>query len=920
MERVEIPKRLNGRWKHVLIMTFGCDLAFFENGLLRQFSSLCSNKILIADGHQYLKSVENYVQNGYVKNHLIRHVNRRYLVENVFLPHAFHPKLILLCNEQEGRLLVGSGNISHQGYVSGGEIFTEYNFDFENRDELPNFIAIREFIEQLIRNDYFSNQAKDQIQHMFQECGWVYGVSARSATIRHNLQSSFVDQLKAEISSGSVEELSILVPFYDEQLFALEKLLSEFNPQSVCILLQKNRTSVNPERLREVLENSAKTYSIYFVSLEENPYIHAKYYLFKLSDAAICVQGSPNLSQVAMTLAGRHANIELANLLVGERDEFDEIIDNLTLEDITQKKTIEVEFIRETEGESVSNGTAKLLWAEWAESQITLRFSEPVTSFDDTAIVIDDIAFEFKPKQHDALQVVMDLPHNALQCLDISHPVAVYIRWQDDTKTEPIFVHNIKLLKQVLSSGGSREALRRFSDFDVDDELLEQLLYVIQETLVIDGESAWHLAKNTGNLQNTSQTANGDYKEIDYDDIDFESLMQHPRVRQYLRGRSGQYLMDNTRLETLLKSISASFTGLTEKPVTLDIDIKQLVDADDAFEIENMDELEEEGEEEEERRQVIRNRTRNALRQFVKRFKAGIKSSRVHEKFGYEVVSHNFIVFVHLLWHLLAQELLEDDFLLDAIYETLVFFWGDEQDTGYYYTLDDDTQTNILLLLQEQHSSASLLSILYYYWEVKSKDMSNTYTILIRDLWRKYLSTNRLPFEFDASSLLDASTLLNQYMSSDQIRPSLIVQGLTKLTNFNDKPTLINELKSQFDLDTCRFEHKPVHNYNHASQLYIKCHSELITYNKLLEILHYWKRFETFPHYQIATDDPYHNRVILVYEPKYGKSERIIYRNNRTDEEREEDSLPSFEFSWDSKLNNLNMQAGKAEQKASNDS
>lgn len=920
MERIEIPKRLNGRWKHVLIMTFGCDLAFFENGLLRQFSSLCSNKILIVDGHQYLKSVENYVQNGYVENHLIRHVNRHYLVENVFLPHAFHPKLILLGNEREGRLLVGSGNISHQGYVSGGEIFAEYNFDFDNRDEQPSFIAVREFIEQLMQRDYFSNQAEEQIQYMFQECGWIYGVLAHSTTIRHNLQTSFLEQLKMEIASRSVEELSILVPFYDEKLIALEKLLDEFNPQSIRILLQKNRTSVGAERLREVLEGSTNTYSIYFVSQEDNPYIHAKYYLFKLSDSAICLQGSPNLSQVAMTLAGNHANIELANLLVGEREEFDDIINHLILEDITRKEAIEVEFIGENEGESVPKGTPRLLTAEWAKSLLTLRFSEVVKSFENTSIVIDDIAFECRPKRYDGVQVVMELPHNALQYLDVSRPVAVCINWADGTKTEPIFVHNIKALKQALSSGGSRETLRKFSDFDVDDEVLEQLLYEIKETLVIDGESAWHLAKSTGNLQgNVSQPANDDYETTAYEDIDFDSLMQHPRVKQYLRSRSGQYLMGNTRLETLLKSISASFTGLIDKPFTLDIEIKQLVDADDAFEIDDMDELEEEAEQQEERQQSIRNRTRNALKQFIKRFKAGIKSPLVHEKFGYEVVSHNYIVFVHLLWHLLAQELLENDFLLDAIHEILVFFWGDEQAGGYYHKLDEDTQTAILLLLQEQHNSASLLSVLYYYWEVKSKDVSNSYTIQMRDLWRTYLSTNRLPFDFDTASLLDASTLLKQYMSNNQRQPSQIVQGLIKLANFNDRPTLINELKSQFSLDTCRFEQKPVHNYHHASQLYVKCDSELTTYSKFLEVLHYWKRFETFPHYQIATDDPYHNRVILVYEPKYGKSERIIYRNNRTDEEREEDSLPSFQFSWDSKLDILNIQAGKAEQKTSND-
>lgn len=124
MNTLELPEQLRGPWDHVLILTYGVDISFFERSLWPQLPARCRNKIILADGLRYLQKCESYAQ----QKGLVRHLNQSYVVAGIFGPHAFHAKLILLTNPERGRLLVGSVNLSRQGYASGGEMFTVYDY------------------------------------------------------------------------------------------------------------------------------------------------------------------------------------------------------------------------------------------------------------------------------------------------------------------------------------------------------------------------------------------------------------------------------------------------------------------------------------------------------------------------------------------------------------------------------------------------------------------------------------------------------------------------------------------------------------------------------------------------------------------------------------------------------------------------
>ena len=59
--------------------------------------------------------------------------------------------------------------------------------------------------------------------------------------------------------------------------------------------------------------------------------LHAKFVLVRTKTKDVLLQGSANLSGVALCEYGSNANVEIANLLVGSQGQFDALLDSLDL-------------------------------------------------------------------------------------------------------------------------------------------------------------------------------------------------------------------------------------------------------------------------------------------------------------------------------------------------------------------------------------------------------------------------------------------------------------------------------------------------------------------------------------------------------------------------------------------------------------
>jgi hypothetical protein len=496
MNTLELPEQLRGLWDHVLVLTYGLDIPFFERSLWLQFAARCRNKIILADGLHYLQACENYAQ----QKGLVRHLNQSYVVAGIFGSHATHAKLILLTNAEQGRLLVGSGNLSWQGYASGGEIFTVYNYSLDSPEALPAFITVREMVDELIRRHPIETAAQRRINYMWEQTPWLFSsLTSIERPVRHNLSRSFLDQIVEAVGGDAVEELWILAPFFDKEAVALERLVYTLHPNKAILLIQSGRTSIDPSALQQVFDRLQSRCEVRPFQTDSDAYVHAKCYLLKLADRAICLQGSPNLSQVAMLLTDPHGNVEAGNLLVGSREAFDYLLKTLHIgPSVTDFSTLHLSYQASDKPEDLADETWKLTGGEWYRNQLSLSFQGVMPGLQGAAILIADDIFPLEVLKVQARSLDLLLPPEAAALLN--QPVSLAILWaQGETtqQTNAIFICNRVALDAALQYSPENEILGNIGDLDLGDKEIEELLGELNDALVIDRRSVWQLAGRT---------------------------------------------------------------------------------------------------------------------------------------------------------------------------------------------------------------------------------------------------------------------------------------------------------------------------------------------------------------------------------------------------------------------------------------
>src|SRR5438445_10192395 len=105
----------------------------------------------------------------------VRHANINYLVSPITSPGRAHAKLILLADASGGTLLVGSGNVSMDGYASRGEAFCRYDYGADDTAELGAFQAAKEFLDTMAARGYLDAQARRHLEHIWSAAPWVWG-------------------------------------------------------------------------------------------------------------------------------------------------------------------------------------------------------------------------------------------------------------------------------------------------------------------------------------------------------------------------------------------------------------------------------------------------------------------------------------------------------------------------------------------------------------------------------------------------------------------------------------------------------------------------------------------------------------------------------------------------------------------------
>lgn len=869
MTDLALPEAFKGRWRNLLIMTYNADVPFFERTIWPQLVAGCRNKIILVDGHRFLQSSADWARDG-----TVRHLNQLYLGAGIFTPQAAHAKLILLTNEEAGRLLVGSGNLSISGYASGGEVFSQYEYNHSETDSLSAFVTIREFINELLQRDLVPSVAHHRINTLFENTPWLY--SSPSSTlqpVRHNLNQSFLAQMQVAVGDENVEELWVHAPFHDTESRALAAMLNVLRPNVLHLLVQPDQTSLNPESIAQTLAASSADCVVHEIRrrLEgHDPYIHAKFYIAKLQDRAICLHGSPNFSQVALLLTPPQSNIELANLLIAERDRFDGFLHGLHIQPF-RKPLAELST---GPGDSEEQQEADLSWyliaGEWDGSSLTLQFRGSPPDFHQLELLGTTGPIFFTQYRERVSHLEFTLSDIGAE--QMRNNLSVKLQWIAGgipVASNPVFICNRAALNRVLETVEGEGGLESFGALDLADEELEQLLGELDASFPIDRRSVWQMA---GRTPPDSNSDGQEELQLSYAEIDRDALRRHPRMQQYFHaGRGSAVSFAPTRLQIVLNMINAHFLKLHDGPGDADA-ARVLIEILEESDADSEEEREEEEAERRARRISSSAHIRRLMHNFIERFLRGLQMEDYRDFVGHLVIAQNSIIFQHLLWRLFYRDWSDPHFLMNALQRLWTFLW--QPKSGFLAQLPDGEQSEVLHLLRENKADALLMAGLFHCAKNLSRIEHSDMRLRLRDFGRNLLALSYAPLS--ESVLHDSWIYLGEMYAYSPPMPSEIVQSIGELCQFETASSFLRSVEKRLRLPnhSCSFEWERVFRSNDP-RARVRCLKataapRLPHLTEAMDVLIRWHGFERLDYYRANITTKDRNTALVFFDVSEG--------------------------------------------------
>ena len=327
----EITRSIKG-YTIAVFTSFNFEVEFFERTFLgRLFDGGVRKVSLFVDRGEFEKALNN------VSDRMPNlGLGAKYIVSPVDLNGSFHPKIVLLLGEKKAKLIVASANIYTTGHKRNNEVFNVIEYSERDTRYQDVIVAAINYILQIDKVSYgLDSQMIKELKHF--PC---YS-KAESNGVRHflgNCDIPMMDQMIGFLPE-SVDEIKIAVPYFDEKLDALNRLMSTFPNASVTLYIQQGKSTF-PEGMEGPF--SIKIFDRFndISSDYSGNFYHGKVFLFKTGEKDYIVYGSANCTGSALLRSHRTGgNIECDIMDEGESGEFDLFFDSLHIIEGEQLKT-----------------------------------------------------------------------------------------------------------------------------------------------------------------------------------------------------------------------------------------------------------------------------------------------------------------------------------------------------------------------------------------------------------------------------------------------------------------------------------------------------------------------------------------------------------------------------------------------------
>ena len=469
IERKNIINLLDERsniYHSALLTTYSFDPIFFESFYLPTLRRVgISNIVVLMDANMYdrLLADSSYqfhrvTQNNYT---LVRQENRHSGV--------FHPKMALLFGENEGVLVVGSGNLTYSGLSNNEEVWNVFHVLGNESIHYPLFYKAWKYLSNVSGGS--SPLVKKQIDWMLEQATWLHKESDVNTVVLssgeechilyNSSDSTIINALYASVGENKIDEITVIAPFYDTEGNALKELQKHFSPKSLKCVLDLERQSA-PYALLQGDSTIA-----FHKSTTSNP-LHAKIIELQGKEESWILCGSANAGNMALGTSPAVFNDE-ACILLHSKKKRRYIKDlGISFASMTSKETKSIVRPKQATSEPTPI-KVKLISCEEKENRLYLRFNKigvnGELSFLDVA---QNVLFSMTITTEDHFCVDLgDIDVNAVH-------IAVL-------KSGDVEISNrILIIREVYVESGNPDPKRRKLSSLLDDpDLLENLSHIL---------------------------------------------------------------------------------------------------------------------------------------------------------------------------------------------------------------------------------------------------------------------------------------------------------------------------------------------------------------------------------------------------------------------------------------------------------
>lgn len=301
-----------------LIATYNLHLPFFEAVVLPKLEAAgCRYVAVLADARQCAAGLS-------ADSTRPRRAGHDYALFPIQMPGggaAFHPKVMLLAGARQGRLLVGSHNLTVSGMTSNREITNLFEVDPRDRGSLGVQSAQAAWRGLRAWCGGLPAEARHYLDEMLRVAPWLEGptpLAEPEATVLVSQPTgpSLWSSVRSKVA-GRVRRVFVLGAFFDEELEFVKVLAKDLRPREIVVGLDARTVAINGAAAQ-------KLPGVRFVDAHAvggaRGYLHAKLIALELEGGReLVVTGSANPSAPAWVTESRRRNAEAIVLRQGPR-------------------------------------------------------------------------------------------------------------------------------------------------------------------------------------------------------------------------------------------------------------------------------------------------------------------------------------------------------------------------------------------------------------------------------------------------------------------------------------------------------------------------------------------------------------------------------------------------------------------------